>query len=200
MSEVYNLKPRQLHSWKHLSPNQTEKKIYIQNTNNTNNRHITLLQVQGCSMAKHRRRHRKGKIHKCSPNSYSVGGLRVLGLKQKKLHPCNQNGPKPPTYQPKSCKADFVQDTVLIWVKSVPRLLLTLAGLKVHADLSSVSHQCAYSVQLSMQEHTSVGALVAQWAHNMVLCLCIHVFTDFTCVNNMFLNMMMEASYASLRR
>lgn len=42
----------------------------------------------------------------------------------------------------------------------MPRLLLTLAGLKVHVDLSSVSHQCAYSVQLSTQEHTS--ALVAQ--------------------------------------
>lgn len=151
-------------------------------------------------MAKHRRRHRKGRIHNCSPKSYSAGGLRVLGFKQEKLQPYNRNGPKPPTHHPESCKADFIQDTVLLWVKSVPRLLLTLAGLKVHADLSSVLHHCAFSVQSSTQEHTNVGALVAQWAHNMVLYLCIHVFTDFICVNNMFLNMMMEASNASLRR
>lgn len=63
-------------------------------------------------------------------------------------------------------------------------------------SLASACLQCSVVYTAA----TSVCALLAQWARNTVVCLYIHIFTDFTCVNNMFLSMMMEMSYVSLRR
>lgn len=89
--KVYNLKPIQLlHSWKHSPPSRTQKNTIFQIPTRGTRNCITLLWLQGCRVAKQRRRCGRSRMQNCSPNCYLGGGFRVLGFKQERLQPCTR--------------------------------------------------------------------------------------------------------------